>query len=244
MKKFATLAAAGTLLVCNIALAGPADYVYTPAVEYGEKEIDFKYGNWKGGATDPLTDSSIGFGYGATPWWFTEFYLKFHKPNGESLKYDAVEWENKFQLTETGKYPVDVGFILEVERPGDHAEGWEVRYGPLFQTEFGQFQLNGNMIMARNYQAETSSAPVMQYQWQAKYRWTEAFEFGLQGFGTLGKWDHWASADAQSHQVGPAIFGKIPLGGREAIKYNAAWLVGTSAAAPDRNFRLQVEYEF
>jgi hypothetical protein len=28
------------------------------------------------------------------------------------------------------------------------------------------------------------------------------------------------------------------------IKWNAAWLVGLSQAAPDNRFRVQVEYEF
>ena len=244
MKSFATLAAAGALLVCNIALAGPADYVYTPAVEYGEREIDFKLGNWKADGAEPRTDSSLGFGYGATQWWFTEVYLKYQKANGEGTKYDAIEWENKFQLTETGKYPVDVGFILEIERPADHAEGWEVKYGPLLQTEFGQLQLNGNLLLESHYESEAPTVTEMEYQWQAKYRWKPEFEFGLQGFGQMGKWDHWDPAEERSHRIGPAVFGKIPLGGRHAIKYNAAYLLGVSAAAPDHNFRLQVEYEF
>lgn len=244
MKKFATLAAAGVLLVCNIALAGPADYVHTPTVEEGEREIDVKAGNWKGNSTDPLTESSIGFGYGATSWWFTEAYVKFQKPNGESTKYDAVEWENKFQLTETGKYPVDVGFLLEIERPGNHAEGWEVKYGPLLQTEFGQLQLNGNLLLESHYESELPAVTEMEYEWQAKYRWLPEFEFGLQGFGAMGKWDHWDPVGERSHRVGPAVFGKLPMGGRHAIQYNAAWLVGTSSNAPDHNFRVQVEYEF
>ena len=32
---------------------------------------------------------------------------------GESHGFDAWEWENKFQLIETGKYPVDIGLLLE-----------------------------------------------------------------------------------------------------------------------------------
>jgi len=44
--------------------------------------------------------------------------------------------------------------------------------------------------------------------------------------------------------MGPAVFGKIGLGGREAIRYNAAWLVGVSDAAENSTFRMQVEYEF
>jgi hypothetical protein len=34
------------------------------------------------------------------------------------------------------------------------------------------------------------------------------------------------------------------LGNKQAIKYNAAWLLGASSAAPDHTFRLQAEYEF
>ena len=70
------------------------------------------------------------------------------------------------------------------------------------------------------------------------------FEYGLQGFGEMGKWDQWSSQDERVHKVGPAVFGKLPLGGRQAIRYNAAWLVGASNAAPDNTFRMQVEYEF
>ena len=39
-------------------------------------------------------------------------------------------------------------------------------------------------------------------------------------------------------------FGKIGLGVKQAIKYNAALLLGTSEAAANRTFRMQVEYEF
>ena len=82
------------------------------------------------------------------------------------------------------------------------------------------------------------------YQWQAKYRWKPEFEFGAQGFGETGDVDDWAPAEQQSHKAGPAVFGKLPLGGHQAIKYNAAWLLATSKAAPDNTVRLQVEYEF
>ncbi|MEW5889441.1 MAG: hypothetical protein AB1768_10410 [Pseudomonadota bacterium] len=231
-------------LCLSSAHAGPADYVFTPAVGYGEREIDFKSGSWKKGDEDRKTAASIGFGYGATSWWFTELYAKYQKEGSEATKYDALEWENKFQLTEPGKYPLDVGLITEIERPRDRSEGYEFKFGPLFQTEFDKLQLNGNLLFERHYRAETSGPMEMGYQWQAKYRWMPRFEFGLQGFGEIGKWNHWEERDEQSHRAGPAVFGKIGLGGRQILKYNAAYLVATSPAAPDRNFRLQVEYEF
>jgi hypothetical protein len=244
MKSHAPLLVAGALLSPLCANAGPADYVYTPTVEYGEKEIDFKAGSARKGADPRESAASVGFGYGANEWWFTEVYLKYKRENNEGTRFDAIEWENKFQLTETGKYPVDVGFLLEIERPQDHAEGWEVKWGPLFQTEFGKLQFNANLLFQRNYRAAAPGDTQFLYQWQAKYRWLPQFEYGLQGFGEMGKWNRWASSDQRSDRTGPAIFGKLPMGNHQAIKYNVAWLVGLSSAAPDHTLRMQVEYEF
>ena len=43
---------------------------------------------------------------------------------------------------------------------------------------------------------------------------------------------------------GGQISGKLNLGGRNVIKYNAAVLFGVTSAAPDHTLRAQVEYEF
>ena len=244
MKTYAPILVAGALLTPLCALAGPADYVYTPTVEYGEKEIDFKFGTARESGEPNDSAGSIGFGYGATEWWFTELYVKGKRENDEGTKYDAIEWENKFQLTETGKYPVDAGLLVEIERPKDHSEGWEVKSGGLFQTEFGKLQLNANLLFERQFQAESSNATEFLYQWQAKYRWLPQFEYGLQAFGDMGDWNHWESHDETSQRLGPAVFGKLPLGIHQAIRYNAAWLAGISSAAPDNTFRMQIEYEF
>src|SRR4029453_2531777 len=102
------------------AIAGPSDYVFLPAVSYGEREIDFKYGA-AGKKNDPTEQAaSLGVGYGLKEWWFTEFYVKGAREGAHS-NFDAIELENKFQLTETGKYGVDVGFITEFELPHDRS---------------------------------------------------------------------------------------------------------------------------
>lgn len=244
MKKLAPLMMAGALFAPLTATAGPADYVYTPTVEYGEKEIDFKMGSGRKGTDPRETAASIGFGYGATQQWFTEVYIKYKQANGDTTQYDALEWENKFQLTETGKYPIDVGFLFELERPKNRAEGWEVKWGPLLQTEIDKIQLNANFLLQRSYRAEETAPAIFIYQWQAKYRWLPQFEYGFQGFGEMGKWSSWARPEEQVRKLGPAIFGKLPLGNRQAIKYNAAWLFGKSEATPKHTLRMQFEYEF
>ncbi len=236
--------AALALCAAQAALAGPAAYVKTPIVEYGERELELKWGRAKAGDGTHEHQTIVGFGAGITPWWFTEVSAGFEGGTEKSTAYEALEWENVFQLTETGKYPVDAGFLFEIERPRDHAEGWELKYGPLLQTEFGRVQLNGNALFERHVRAEIPSETELLYEWQAKYRWRPAFEFGFQGFGELGKWDDWNGRSEQSHLLGPALFGRLRLGTRQALKYDAAFLVAASPAAPDRALRFRVEYEF
>lgn len=233
------------LLNASLAAASPADYVYVPAVEYGEKEIDFKFGTAKDEDGTREHAASIGFGYGATQYWFTELYLK--RETASSDKVSLAEWENKFQLTEPGKYPIDVGLITEIEAPlSNHDEPYEFKIGPLFQTEFGKLQLNGNVLFENHFGGADGVEHTTEigYQWQVKYRWQQELELGLQGMGEMGNWKRWEDSDEQNHRMGPAVFGKFDIGQHQAIRYNAAWLVGVSDAAPDHTFRMQVEYEF
>jgi hypothetical protein len=228
-----------------ISWADPDDYVHTPIVEEGEKELDFKAGTAK--LRDGTRESaySLGLGWGVNRWWFTEVYAKGHKLPGEGNSFDAWEWENKFQLTETGKYPVDVGFLIEIERPRDRREGYEYKWGPLFQADItNKVQANLNLLVEKNIRAAVASRAELGYQWQVKYRYRPAFEFGLQGFGDVGPWDHWEPGSEQPHIAGPAIFGEVKVGQKQAIKYNAGLLFGLTNGAPRNTLRVQAEYEF
>lgn len=226
--------------------ASPADYVYTPAVSQGEREIDVKYGTASPVNGNGAEALSLGVGYGATDSWFTEFYLKRERVGAQNAS--LAEWENKFQLTETGKYPLDVGLVTELEAPLSRHVPWELRLGPLFQKEFGRLQLNVNVLFVRSFgQMDETGVPFatnLAYQWQAKYRLQSSLEYGLQGMGELGKWDNWYGQAEQNHRIGPAVFGKLALGNRQTIRYNAAWLFGASSVAPNHTFRSQIEYEF
>ena len=244
MNRCSVVAAAVLWLQAFIVHAGPDEYVFMPSVTYGEREIDLKFGSSKKSDEARASAGSLGFGYGITSWWMVEPYGKWKRTGGETTKFDAYEIENKFQLTEPGKFPVDLGFIVEIERPKDRDEGYEVTFGPLFQGEIGRVQLNGNVLFQRNYRAAEDNPMRLNYQWQAKYRWLPQFEFGAQGFGQLGQWNQWAPSSEQSHRIGPAMFGKLALGGRQAIKYNAAVLLDVNGDRRGNTFRTQVEYEF
>ena len=169
--------------------------------------------------------------------------MKYAKTGGDNVKFDAFEWENKFQLTETGKYPVDVGLIIEIELPSNRDEGTELKVGPLFQTEFGKLQLNANVLFEtlqrRRLHLNSNRLPVAgEVPLAARLRIRAA-----------GLWRHRplersGRIPRPVPQAGPGHFRQVSCGDRQFIKYNAAWLFGVTDAAPDNTFRMQVEYEF
>lgn len=248
-----TVLAAGALaalalsfvVIAPSALAGPADYVSTPIVEEGEREIDFKAGTAKSRDVTRETQYSVGLGLGVNSWWFTEVYAIWHKMPGESNTFDAWEWENKFQLTETGKYAVDVGFLFEIERPKNRSEGYEFRWGPLLQADItSMLQANLNLLFEKHVRSRMPGTAELGYQWQLKYRWRPSIEYGLQGFGGVGPWDRWETTLEQPHVAGPALFGRVKLGEHQSIRYNTAVLFGLTHGAPRHALRVQAEYEF
>ncbi len=249
MKKILTAGALAAASFSVTAYAAPDQYIYPARVEAGEREIDFKFGT-RDMRDNSLNRSSasIGLGYGVNEYWFTEAYVKYNHNAGGPTEFDAIEWENRFQLTETGRYPVDVGFLLEIERPQDRSEGYEVKWGPLFQADIGKTEWIANFLFERNYRSAEPSHATAYYQMQGRYRLKKEFAVGFQAFGDLGRWDNWAKTRQQGHRIGPAVFGKIALDSHQAIKYNAAYLVGRNriddGAYRGNTFRLQAEYEF
>lgn len=250
MRTALSAGAAAALALINLsfttaALAGPSDYVASPIVEEGEREIDFKAGSAKLRDGSRETQNSIGFGWGATGAWFTELYAIWHKEPGERYSFDAWEWENKFQLTETGKYPLDLGLLLEIERPRDRSEGYEIRFGPLLQADVtSKLQANLNLLLEKHVDAVEAGKAELGYQWQLKYRWQPTLELGVQGLGDVGPWNDWEPRGEQSHQAGPALFGRARLGDHQALTYNAGLLFGMTDGSPRNTLRLQVEFEF
>jgi hypothetical protein len=237
-------AAVALVLAPCVRAAEPSDYVLLPSVVYGERAIDLKAGSFSG--PGPRNSAgSVAFEYSPTNYWVTELYAAFARSGGMGTKFDAIEWENRFQFTEPGEYAIDWGGVIEIEKPHEAGSGWNLTLGPLIQGELAdRFQWNFNPLLSRNLGGPTGAATLMGYQAQLKFRYRQSFEFGVQGFGDLGPWYHWSSLEQQTHRMGPAIFGKIPLGGRRIVYYNAGWLFGLVRGAPSDTVRAQIEIEF
>ena len=105
-------------------------------------------------------------------------------------------------------------------------------------------QGNLNLLWQKHVRATEPFETELHYEMQLKYRASEKFEWGAQGFGSFGPWDHWAPSSQQEHKFGPAIFGKVKTGAMQAVRYNAALLFGATSASPRTTLRVQAEYEF
>jgi hypothetical protein len=68
-----------------------------------------------------------------------------------------------------------------------------------------------NILIQKHVKNTAALDPEMQYQMQLKYRQSSAFEWGMQGFGSVGKPNNWDNSSNQIHQFGSAIFGTVRL---------------------------------
>lgn len=228
------------LLVAPVVHAGPADTVYTPNVEKGELELEFRGGVRDFGAGPSEHAFIYEIGYGFTNNWYSALVLEYAAEGGEQGKLEAWEWENVIALTEQGKYWADLGLFAEYEH-GFSAGPDEIKIGPMFQKEIGPTVANLNLLFEREVGSGASNDVGMGYTWQVKWRGAETHEFGLQGLGELGKIGH-LGQDVE-HSVGPAFFGTRRLASGNKFTYDAAVLAGVTKAAPDWTARVQFEYE-
>lgn len=224
-------------LYTPLSFAGAADYIYTLNIEQGESELDVQYGTARQANGSRIQTTSVAIGHGVTEHWFTEGYLKRDRASNATL----AEWENRFIVLEAGN--IKVGLLTEIAAPLSGSAPWEVRVGSLLQTQFDQWQLNANLLFERAFgKADEHGAAFstnLLYQWQAQYRLQPSLGLGVQAMGEVGRWNQWDTAANQNHRIGPAVFGKL---GKD-ISYNAAWLFGSSPAAPSHTVRMQLEYE-
>jgi hypothetical protein len=232
------------LLTPGSACANPATSVLTPAITEGEHEVELQFGAQRLRDGGSATGIALSYAIAPKPWWAIEFGVKGQRESGARFGYDAWEVEQRFALTEPGRYPVDLGLLFEVERPKNRDEGWELRYGPLLQTQWGALQANLNLLFERHLHAAEPPRAEFGYQWQLRWRADPTLDWGAQGFGETGPWRHWNPRDEQSHQLGPALFGRIKTSPGAALKYDAALLFGTGGSAPRRAVRARLEYEF
>ncbi|MCC6608679.1 MAG: hypothetical protein IT515_03250 [Burkholderiales bacterium] len=240
------LGVAASLAIDTPAWSAPFK-VYSPKVERGVNELEYRmYRDFD--HRDEIDGSQahkLSVGRGVTDFWFTEVYASFEKEDGASLKQDAVEWENKFQLTPRGKYWLDLGLLAELEMGTRSGSANEFVLGPLLEKELGpRWLATVNLLFEREFGANAESGTTFAYAGRLKLRLNQYFDPAIEVYGKPGRIGHFGSFSRQEHWAGPAFYGKVKLENAGAFEYSAALLFGTSEAASDRRAVLRLEYEF
>lgn len=225
------------------ARADPGYYVVTAYDNSGQRSIDLRYWTVKLPGSPEVIWPEIGFGYGVNTRWTTELFASFIGSSQMATRLNTWNWQNDVLLTQ-GELPVDVALHFNLIREVEGDGGYTVEFGPVLQTDVGRTQLNGNLFFERGHGGASPLHTQLKYQWQVRHRWQARLHFGLQGFGELGPWDHWASGDQQSHRAGPAVFGTLPLGDGQSFLYQASYLFGSIYAQRGTMFSLRAQYTF
>ncbi len=232
-------------LTCVTACADPGYYVVTAYSDPGLRTVDLRYWTVDTPRAPATLWPELGLGWNVDERWYTGVLASYVGSEGTATRLSTLNWQNDLVLT-GGRYPVDVALHTLVTK--DYSGGHALEFGPALQTDVGRTQLNFNLFFARAFGAMAGKPTQLKYQWQARYRWMPALHVGLQGFGEVGRWDHWPAWQKQSHRAGPAVFGKLPIGGRtsgdQPVQWQAAWLVGSTYAQHGSMFSARVSYGF
>jgi len=219
----------------------PQKKVYSPIVEGGELEIETRgsYDFDHRSSKDGKQKQKYAVGYGVTDRWFTELYGEIEKgATASNFEFTALEWENRYQLTEQGQYWIDVGlyFAYEVSFEDDKADKIEGKF--LFEKEFGNYTHTANIIFEKQVGGDSEKETEGELAWGSRYRWRQYFEPGFEFHSEFGELNESKSFDEQEHLVGPVFYGKIGH-----FKYDIGYLFGISADAVDGKLKWIIEYE-
>lgn len=221
-------------------------YLVTPYDRAGITPIDLRSWSTKSPGRPERIWPELGLSRGINSRWTTELLVSTVGPSNRQVATSSVQWHNDVMLTQ-GQWPIDLALhTLLVGESGEGGRSWKLEYGPALQTEVGRTQLNANLFFERSFEPSAPPPIRLKYQWQVRHHWKPLMDFGLQGFGEVGRWDDWPAASQQPHRAGPAVFGHWDLGrgGDQALLYQAAYLLGRVYRRQGDLFTVRLQYTF
>jgi hypothetical protein len=244
-----TAACLSVLAVCRTAEADPDDYVQDLDISAGQKEIAVIAGaataTPNGAPAQEAT--AVQYEVGITDHILSETYLQFANstPGSSGGGVDGFTEEGVFRFTDPGEHWADFGAMIEVEHPRVWSQGWYLTLSPMLQTDIGPVQVNLDPMVTKIVGGPAyGSAVQLGFQYQFKFRTSGPLDYGIQGFGYGKSWAAQNIVFNRWNNVGPAVFGSIPLASGRSIDFDAGLLFGTTNDAPSRTVRAEVVYAF
>ena len=247
-----------TAVLCLLSFRVRADFhVFSPyEIDLGEIEIEHN-----GSAEfDRRPDNSgaqsytLEIGTGLTSWWHSEIELGFDRDPGFSqpTMLTEVVTENTFQLTEPGRYFVDLGFFFEYAQSvlgRKHASPNEITFGPLIAKDIGRTTTTVNLFFTREIGPDQGPHGFdFNYAWQTRWNIWPLLSPAIEFYGDAGNIGHSPRFADQQFRIGPVGVGAVKLsqlglGRAGELKYEIGWLFGATRATPNGTLRWRLELE-
>lgn len=251
VRKCFTFLVMGVIYIFSLPHSVYADKeVYSPFVEKGEWEFEMKgqYDIDHSRDKNAVQEYKNAIGYGVTDHWATELYGEFERQvqededgntNLSSVKFTHLEWENRYQLTQQGKYWLDAGLYFAYEIPVREKNPGQIEGKILLEKSTQDFTHRANIIFNKEVGGGTTEETTAGLAWSSRYRLSKNFQPGFEYWIDFGEIRKHLSYDEQSHQIGPAFYGYL----MPHVKYDAGYLFGMSHAAPAGEVKWILEYE-
>ncbi|MDT8318961.1 MAG: hypothetical protein RQ826_00400 [Xanthomonadales bacterium] len=234
-------ARAAALLVLLTAAPAPTpadgviiDKVYHPYVQPLEKELEWRaiHQDEQRGRPDNLQLYRLAYGQSLGERWFAELYLVGSNSDEGRFDIEAYEIEAQRQLTEQGEYWADWGVLFELEKEAD-LDAWEFSTGLLAEKEWGRWSGTANLFLEYEWGSDIADEAETRLGLQARYRHSPGFEPAVEIY-----------SGEDTHGIGPAVLGQLPLGHRRQIRWEAGVIFGVGSKSPDTTLRFLLEFEF
>jgi len=232
-------------LIMSTSQAHATDKIYSPYVEYGEFELEYRghVTNDSRAAKDKNMKDRAEIVYGFTEFWSAGIIGSWEKTSGSSREFVATSWENIFQLTDQGQYWVDVGLYLEYELADVSSAADKVEAKLLLEKPGDQFTNTANIILEREVGSNSNGETELEIFWRTKYRWKKTLEPAIEIYSMFGDISNTGGFSKQKHSIGPVIMGNLATGSESKFKYEVGYLFGISDAAADGSWKWVLEWE-
>jgi len=239
-------------IVLGLPAAAHADLqVRSPLVEY--RELEFEHNGFSGldrkrSPFNGLQSYTYSVGYGLLPFWKIELEAETGVVAGANQGYAATTLENIFQLTQEGRYFVDLGVFAEYSRSSLAGVPGSFTAGPIVQTELddvaGIDSLHTlNLFLSRDVGRSHTDDSGLSYAARSELLFRPLLDPGIEAFGSIGSITHAARYSDQQHSVGPVLTGAYLIAPYGKIKYEAGYQFGLTGRTARGGARWKFEYE-
>ncbi|MDQ6952623.1 MAG: hypothetical protein Q9M15_03750 [Mariprofundaceae bacterium] len=218
-----------------------AKKVYSPIVTQGEVEVETQSEVFrsKNPAENGKQKHQLELSYGITDNWHSGVYIVYEKNLGQSMRYTQSKWANIIQLTEQGKYWVDMGVYAEYIRYKPSLRKADVlELKLLFERPVKQWKHTLNLVFKQPLWGINQSSMGLGYAWRSRYKTDMGLEAGIEAYGSLGT--NKQVLLTQRQLIGPVIEYTF----NDTVEVNAGWLMSSKEGPAYGDFKLNMEVKF